>query len=81
MKLVANGDVQMGQSKQFLEHLQFNQLSMPSIQVETVTAYLPRSFALYHAQWHLEEAAWAVPTHYLLYGAAWTSYLLAIFTV
>lgn len=62
MKLVANGDVQMGQSKQFLEHL-------------------PRSFALYHAQWHLEEAAWAVPTHYLLYGATWTSYLLAIFTV
>lgn len=71
----------MGQSKQFLEHLPFNQLSMSIEQMETVKAYLPRSFALYHAQWHLEEAASAIPTYYLLYDTSRTSYLLAVFTV
>lgn len=81
MKLVANGDVQMGQSKQFLEHLQFNQPCMSTMQIATVKAYLPRSFALYHAQWHLKEAAGAVPTHNLLYNAPRASYLLAIFTI
>lgn len=62
MKPVANGDLQMGQSKQFLEHL-------------------PRSFALYYTQRHLEEATGAIPTHYLLYYATRTFYLLTIFTV
>lgn len=46
-ELVANGDVQMGQLKQFLEHLQFDQLSVSIIQMKTIKAYLPRSFALY----------------------------------
>lgn len=81
IELVANGDMQMGQSKQFLEHLHLNQHSLSPIQMETIKAYLPRSFALYHAQRHLEEAAGAVPTYDLLYDAPRTSYLLAFLTV
>lgn len=80
-RLVANGDVQMGQSKQFLEHLRLNQLSRSIVQMGMVTAYLPWSLAFQYTQWHLEKAARAVPTHYLLCSTTWTSYLLAVFTV
>lgn len=81
MKPVANGDWQMGQSKQFLEHLQSNQHPLSTVEMETIKAYLPRSFALYYTQRHLEEATGAIPTHYLLYYATRTFYLLTIFTV
>ena len=44
-------------------------------------AYLPPSLALDHASRHLEETAWAVPTHNLLYRTSRTPDLLAVLAV